>query len=261
MRSSMIDTTHEDYVRRARAKGVPDRLVRRRHVVPNAFLPTFTLIFLSFGFVLGGAIVIEAVFSWPGLGLLTYNAIKNARLPGDPGGVPDRERRGDPGEPRRPTSPTGTWTRGSGRPEVASATVRRPAGQRVAAPARHDGGALGDVPREPPGHDRPRRSWSSSCAVAIAVAAARERGGPRPGARHRADLHAPPQAGYPLGTDNFGRSVLDLLIAGTRVSLLVGVTAAIGAMVIGAVRRDLVRLLRRHEGRHGHSTRSRTGSS
>ncbi len=47
-------------------------------------------------------------------------------------------------------------------------------------------------------------------------------------------LHAPPQAGYPLGTDNFGRSVLDLLIAGSRVSLVVGVTAAIGAMVIGA---------------------------
>ena len=48
-------------------------------------------------------------------------------------------------------------------------------------------------------------------------------------------LHAPPQAGYPLGTDNFGRSVLDLLIAGARVSLLVGITAALGAMVIGAM--------------------------
>jgi peptide/nickel transport system permease protein len=48
-------------------------------------------------------------------------------------------------------------------------------------------------------------------------------------------LHAPPQAGYPLGTDNFGRSVLDLLIAGARISLLVGITAAIGAMLIGAV--------------------------
>ena len=47
--------------------------------------------------------------------------------------------------------------------------------------------------------------------------------------------HAPPQAGYPLGTDNFGRSVLDLLIAGARVSLLVGITAALGAMLIGAV--------------------------
>jgi peptide/nickel transport system permease protein len=81
MRSSMIDTTHEDYVQSARAKGVPDRLVRRRHVVPNAFLPTFTLIFLSFGFVLGGAVVIETVFSWPGLGLLTYDAIRTLDYP------------------------------------------------------------------------------------------------------------------------------------------------------------------------------------
>jgi peptide/nickel transport system permease protein len=48
-------------------------------------------------------------------------------------------------------------------------------------------------------------------------------------------LHAPPQPGYPLGTDNFGRSVAKLLIAGSRVSLLVGLTAAIGAMLIGAV--------------------------
>jgi len=48
MRSSMIDTTHEEYVLSARAKGVPERVVRQGHVVPNAFLPTFTLIFLSF---------------------------------------------------------------------------------------------------------------------------------------------------------------------------------------------------------------------
>jgi peptide/nickel transport system permease protein len=54
MRSSMIDTINEDFVQTARAKGVPDRLVRSKHVVPNAFLPTFTLIILSFGFVLGG---------------------------------------------------------------------------------------------------------------------------------------------------------------------------------------------------------------
>jgi peptide/nickel transport system permease protein len=81
MRSSMVDTIAEDYVLTARAKGVPDRLVRRRHVVPNAFLPAFTLIVLSFGFVLGGAIVIESVFSWPGLGLLTYQAITTLDYP------------------------------------------------------------------------------------------------------------------------------------------------------------------------------------
>jgi peptide/nickel transport system permease protein len=81
MRASMIDTIAEDYVQTARAKGVPDRLVRRRHVVPNAFLPAFTLIILSFGFVLGGAIVIESVYSWPGLGLLTYQAINTLDYP------------------------------------------------------------------------------------------------------------------------------------------------------------------------------------
>ena len=66
------------------------------------------------------------------------------------------------------------------------------------------------------------------------LALAGERAGPDP-ALATGPLHAPPQAGYPLGTDNFGRSVLDLLIAGARVSLLVGITAAIGAMLIGAV--------------------------
>ncbi len=81
MRSSMIDTTHEEYVMSARAKGVPERMVRRNHVVPNAFLPTFTLIFLSFGFVLGGAVVIETIFSWPGLGLLTYDSIGSLDYP------------------------------------------------------------------------------------------------------------------------------------------------------------------------------------
>jgi peptide/nickel transport system permease protein len=81
MRTSMIDTANEDFVQTARAKGAPERQVRKRHVVPNAFLPTFTLIFLSFGFVLGGAIVIETVFSWPGLGYLTYNAIQTLDYP------------------------------------------------------------------------------------------------------------------------------------------------------------------------------------
>lgn len=81
MRSSLLDTVNEDYITTARAKGLPDRLVRRRHAVPNAFLPTFTLIFLSFGYVLGGAIVIEVVFSWPGLGQLTYDAINQLDYP------------------------------------------------------------------------------------------------------------------------------------------------------------------------------------
>jgi peptide/nickel transport system permease protein len=81
MRSSLLEVMREGFVLTARAKGVPDRLVLRRHAGPNAFLPTFTLIFLSFGFVIGGAIIIETVFSWPGLGLLTYEAINNVDYP------------------------------------------------------------------------------------------------------------------------------------------------------------------------------------
>jgi len=81
MRSSMLDVLHEDFVTSARAKGVPEPMIRRRHVVPNAFLPTFTLIFLNIGFVLGGAVVIETVFSWPGLGRLAYDAIDTVDYP------------------------------------------------------------------------------------------------------------------------------------------------------------------------------------
>lgn len=81
MRSSMLEVKDEDYVTVGRALGLPDRLVRKRRAAPNAFLPSFTLIVLSFGFVLGGAIVIETVFSWPGLGQLTYRAIESQDYP------------------------------------------------------------------------------------------------------------------------------------------------------------------------------------
>jgi peptide/nickel transport system permease protein len=81
MRSSLIEVTGEDYIQTARAKGVRDADVLRRHAVPNAILPALTLVFYSFGFVLGGSIIIEAVFSWPGLGLLTYQAINDLDYP------------------------------------------------------------------------------------------------------------------------------------------------------------------------------------
>jgi len=81
MRSSLLEVMGEDYVTTARAKGLRDKMVRRHHAVPNAMLPTFTLIFFSFGFVLGGSIIVETVFSWPGLGLLTYGAIDRLDYP------------------------------------------------------------------------------------------------------------------------------------------------------------------------------------
>lgn len=76
MRSSLVDEMDEDYLTTARAKGLSDKFVRRRHAVPNALLPTITLIFLNLGFTVSGAITVETVFSWPGLGLLSYEALR-----------------------------------------------------------------------------------------------------------------------------------------------------------------------------------------
>ena len=74
-RSSVIEVMNEDYVTTARAKGMREALVLRRHVVPNALLPVVTLAAINLGFIVSGAITIETVFSWPGLGSLTYDAI------------------------------------------------------------------------------------------------------------------------------------------------------------------------------------------
>ncbi|GAA3464118.1 ABC transporter permease [Saccharothrix longispora] len=81
MRSSLLEEMHADYLTTARAKGLRDDLVRRRHAVPNALLPTVTLVFLHLGLVVSGAITVETVFSWPGLGLLTYEALTGPDLP------------------------------------------------------------------------------------------------------------------------------------------------------------------------------------
>jgi peptide/nickel transport system permease protein len=81
MRSSIIDVMNEDYVTTARAKGLREALVLRRHVVPNALIPVVTLAALNLSFIVSGAITVEAVFSWPGLGLLTYDAIQDKDFP------------------------------------------------------------------------------------------------------------------------------------------------------------------------------------
>jgi peptide/nickel transport system permease protein len=75
MRSSLLEVLGEEYITAARAKGIFENQVLWRHAVRNALLPTVTLVALSFGFVLGGAVTVELVFSYPGLGLLTFEAL------------------------------------------------------------------------------------------------------------------------------------------------------------------------------------------
>jgi peptide/nickel transport system permease protein len=76
MRSSLLDELGEDYLQTARAKGLRDVAVRNHHAVRNALLPTTTVIALNIGFVVSGAITVETVFSIPGLGLLSTEAIQ-----------------------------------------------------------------------------------------------------------------------------------------------------------------------------------------
>ena len=81
MRSSITSVMKEDFILTARAKGVSDTRVLWGHVAPNAMLPSVTLVMMNFGFVLSGAILVETVFNWPGLGLLSYNSMLERDYP------------------------------------------------------------------------------------------------------------------------------------------------------------------------------------
>ncbi len=81
MRSTAMDTLAQDYIKAARAKGLPERLVLLRHLVRNACLPMVTLIGLSIPALLAGNFIAEVVFNYPGLGLLFYNSLLNVDYP------------------------------------------------------------------------------------------------------------------------------------------------------------------------------------
>ena len=81
MRSSMVDVLTEDFITVKRATGLPWARVVRSHAVPNALLPLVTLAAIQFGIVMGGAVTIETIFSWPGLGELSYQAINDKDFP------------------------------------------------------------------------------------------------------------------------------------------------------------------------------------
>ncbi|HZS05854.1 MAG TPA: nickel ABC transporter permease [Blastocatellia bacterium] len=81
VRSSVIEELNEDYVRTARAKGLGERQVIYKHVLKNGLIPVVTVIGLQFGVLLAGAIITETIFSWPGLGRLTIDAINSRDYP------------------------------------------------------------------------------------------------------------------------------------------------------------------------------------
>jgi peptide/nickel transport system permease protein len=80
-RSEMLEEIGKEYVRTARAKGMPEALVIIKHTLKNALVPTITVVGLQFGRLLGGAIIIEHIFSWPGIGSLVVDAIHSRDYP------------------------------------------------------------------------------------------------------------------------------------------------------------------------------------
>jgi ABC-type dipeptide/oligopeptide/nickel transport system permease component len=81
LRNSVLEVTNEDYVRTAWAKGLSPKMVLFRHILRNALMPVVTLAGLDLALLLGGVVVIEAVFGWPGIGLQAWTAIRNQDTP------------------------------------------------------------------------------------------------------------------------------------------------------------------------------------
>lgn len=86
-RSCMLDVINQDFIRTAKAKGLKEVTVIIRHALRNALLPIVTIIGLQLGYMLGGAVLTETVFSWPGVGLMLYRAISTRDLPLIQGGI------------------------------------------------------------------------------------------------------------------------------------------------------------------------------
>lgn len=81
VRSAMIDVLNQDYIRTARAKGLSGARVILRHVLPNAILPIIAMIGIDIGQFMGGVVVVEAVYGWPGIGQLAWQAIQQVDIP------------------------------------------------------------------------------------------------------------------------------------------------------------------------------------
>jgi peptide/nickel transport system permease protein len=81
MRSSIIDTLSDDYVTTARGMGLTEGRILGHHALPNALLPTVSLIAINLGYVIAGAVTVEVVFNWPGLGTLTVEALEARDYP------------------------------------------------------------------------------------------------------------------------------------------------------------------------------------
>ncbi|MFP4646923.1 MAG: ABC transporter permease, partial [Candidatus Acetothermia bacterium] len=87
IRSSMLEILNEEYIKTARSKGLGERYVIYRHALKNAFIPIITMAGMQFGYLLGGTVVIETVFAWPGIGRLIINSVFARDFPAVQGAI------------------------------------------------------------------------------------------------------------------------------------------------------------------------------
>ena len=243
MRSSLTNVLTEDFITTARAIGFPRRRVLRRHAVPNALLPVVTLIALNLGFIVGGAIAIEALFSWPGIGTLTFKAIHDKDYPllqgiflltasliicstWSPTSSTPTSTRACASDERPTPPPTTRASPGRGRRGICAAHGRGPATsaglKALGLMLRSTGGIIGLT----------ILVFFTLIAIIGPWIAPQD---PNSAAAFSSDILAPPSSEHRLGTDDNGRDVLSQLILGTQISMLVGFAAALVSAVIGAV--------------------------
>ena len=214
LRSSLLDVYQEDYIHQARLRGFSERHILLRHALKNAILPTLSLMGVQFGFLFGGTLLIEVIYSYPGLGNLMVDAVRNADLPIIQAVGPHLLRRGAHHQHR------GRCRLRHPQSEAEDRVSARPAWLRSG-----------------------RVVFGLSIVVLIALVAlfAPWLAPHDPNEQTLLSTFLPPfwmkggEAAFPLGTDSLGRCTLSRLIYGARIAMTVAIVASFGAMIIGAV--------------------------
>ena len=207
VRGSLVEVMEQDYIRTARAKGLTEWVVVNAHAVRNALIPVVTVVGLQLGYLLGGAVVTETVFSWPGIGRLIVQAIAARDFP------------------------------------VVQAAVLLLAVTFVGINLAHRHALRGPGPEDPP---RVRRRWRELrrarlalpgaavvCAFAVAALLAPWLAPDDPTRANLANVLARPSTAHLLGTDELGRDVFSRIVHGARLSMLEGLFAVALAAMLG----------------------------
>ena len=233
-RSTMLEVLRTDYVRTARAKGLVERAVIYGHALRNGLLPIVTVIGHQFGTLLGGAVLTETVFGWPGMGQLLVDALFARDYPVSRASC----------SPSRRCSSWSTWPSTCCMALSTRASITRNAHSRV---ARSPASVGGDQPREARARSEPaRRCGGASAATAapslgllvLAVFLGVALLAPfattyQPEENHLDQKLLEPTPAHLLGTDHLGRDILARLAYGARFSLLIGFAAVGVGLAIG----------------------------